>query len=215
MKFTMNKMAVTLAALSMTANGAYAAAVTGMTLSDSLTLAGALGTDGYQGAFKFGSMSSQAGAGASLFTGNVNSGIINVNVANAPNSFTTGFMFAGSPFRPNTTGPVNIDITGTTMTVNSLPWGGYYEGASFQFNMTPDYAPTYTLVQTNATDYAYRMNFYHVITSADDPSGAYVGFTGKWILEGTMTTAVPEASTYGMMLAGLGLVSAAARRRKS
>ena len=215
MKFTMNKIAVTLA-LSMTANGAYAAAVTGITLSDSLTLAGALGTDGYQGAFKFGSMSSQATAGASLFKGDVNSGIINVNAASAPNSFTTGFIFGGSPFRPNTTGPINIDITGTTMTVNSLPWSGYYEaGPSFQFNMSPDYGPTYTLVQINATDYAYRMKFSHYISSAEDPSGYYVGFTSFWILEGTMTTAVPEASTYGMMLAGLGLVGAAARRRKS
>ena len=214
MKFTMNKLAATLA-LTIAANGAYAAAVTGMTLSDSLTLAGALGTDGYQGTFRFSSLSSQDTVGASQFTGDVNSGIIDVNAANAPNSFTTGFMFAGSAFRPNTTGPINIDITGTTMTVNSLPWGGYYEGNSFQFNMTPDEAPTYTLVQTNATDYAYRMSFAHVITEADDPSGAFVGFRGAWILEGTMTTAVPEASTYGMMLAGLGLVGAAARRRKS
>ena len=215
MKFTMNKMAVTLAALSMTANGAYAAAVTGMTLSDSLTLAGALGTDGYQGAYFFGALPSQANRGALLFTGDVNSGIINVNSANAPSSFTTGFLFGGSPLLPNTTGPISIDITDTTMTVNNLPWGNYYEAALFQFNMTPDQAPTYTLVQINATDYAYRMQFSHMITSAEDPIGTYAGLTGYWILEGTMTTAVPEASTYGMMLAGLGLVSAVARRRKS
>lgn len=215
MKFTMKKVAATLA-LTIAANGAYAAAVTGMTLSDSLTLAGALGTDGYQGAFKFGAIPSQAGAGASLFTGDVNSGIINVHAANAPSSFTTGFLFGGSPFRPNTTGPINIDITGTTMTVNSLPWAGYSEGSLFQFNMTPDAASTnVVLIQTGAADYAYRMRFSHNITSADDPSGAYVGFTAFWILEGTMTTAVPEASTYGMMLAGLGLVSAATRRRRS
>jgi hypothetical protein len=35
---------------------------------------------------------------------------------------------------------------------------------------------------------------------------------GTWNLSGTIT-AVPEASTYGMMLAGLGLVGFAARRR--
>ena len=214
MKFTINKMAATLA-LTIAANGAHAAAVQGMTLSDSLTLAGALGADGYQDAFRFGPLSNQATAGASLFTGDVNSGIINVHGANAPSTFTTGFIFGGFPFRPNTTGPINIDITGTTMTVTSLPWGGYYEGASFQFNMTPDQAPTYTLVQMNAGQYAYRMSFSHYITSADDPSLSYVGFTARWILEGTMITAVPEASTYGMMLAGLSLVGAVARRRRS
>ena len=214
MKLTMNKVAATLA-LSIVANGAHAASVTGMTLSDSLTLAGALGTDGYQGAFRFSKSIDQDTAGASLFTGNVNGGIINVNAANAPSSFTTGFLFSGSGYGPLTTGPINIDITGTTMTVNSLPWFSQSESGNYPLNMPPDSAPTYTLVQTSATDYAYRMKFSHYITSADDLSGTFVGFKAYWILEGTMTTAVPEASTYGMMLAGLGLVGAVARRRRS
>lgn len=43
--------------------------------------------------------------------------------------------------------------------------------------------------------------------------GAFDGQTGYWHLAGTVA-AVPEASTYGMMLAGLGLVGFAVRRRK-
>lgn len=42
--------------------------------------------------------------------------------------------------------------------------------------------------------------------------GPFNGQTGTWALGGTIA-AVPEASTYGMMLAGLGLVGFAARRR--
>ena len=42
--------------------------------------------------------------------------------------------------------------------------------------------------------------------------GPINGFTGSWVLGGTIT-AVPEASTYGMMVAGLALVGFVARRR--
>jgi hypothetical protein len=51
--------------------------------------------------------------------------------------------------------------------------------------------------------------------------GPFNGNTGTWVLNGTIAGAavvpppVPEASTYGMMLAGLGLVGFAVRRRKS
>ena len=216
MKFTLTKLAAALA-LTVAATGAHAVPVTSMTLGDTLTLAGTLGTDGYQGTFKFNSLSSQAAAGANQFTA-VNGGNISTTAASPNNSFTTGFMFAGNPFRPNTTGPVVADITGGVLTYGSLPWGGFYEGANFQFNMTPDAAPVSTVVSLGGDNYAYRSKFSHYITTADDPSGQYVGFTAFWILEGTMSTAaapVPEASTYGMMLAGLGLVGAAIRRRRN
>lgn len=42
--------------------------------------------------------------------------------------------------------------------------------------------------------------------------GPFNGNTGSWILNGTIA-AVPEASTYGMMAAGLALVGFVARRR--
>jgi hypothetical protein len=43
--------------------------------------------------------------------------------------------------------------------------------------------------------------------------GPFAGMTGHWMLTGTAVTAVPEAETYALMLAGLGLVGVAARRR--
>ncbi len=52
--------------------------------------------------------------------------------------------------------------------------------------------------------------------TATVPAGDASGFgTVKYYLETHGVVAVPEASTYGMMLAGLGLVGFAVRRRKS
>lgn len=45
--------------------------------------------------------------------------------------------------------------------------------------------------------------------------GPFNGFTGTWSVSGVAAAAVPEAETYAMMLAGLGLVGTmVARRRK-
>lgn len=44
--------------------------------------------------------------------------------------------------------------------------------------------------------------------------GPFQGMTGHWALTGTAVTAVPEAKTHALMLAGLGLVGMAARRRR-
>lgn len=56
----------------------------------------------------------------------------------------------------------------------------------------------------------------HTIAPGEDADGAgFAGFTAQWRYEGVVAAApVPEASTYGMMLAGLGLVGFAVRRRK-
>ena len=72
----------------------------------------------------------------------------------------------------------------------------------------------FNLIDLGGGDYAYRITFNHVLTADDDPSYMYVGQNAQWVMEGTMTAAVPEASTYGMMLAGLGLGGFAVRRRK-
>lgn len=65
---------------------------------------------------------------------------------------------------------------------------------------------------------AFNMRAEHLITAAEDPDGAgFSGWTAQWNYDGNvaLTAApIPEASTYGMMLAGLGLVGFAVRRRK-
>lgn len=51
--------------------------------------------------------------------------------------------------------------------------------------------------------------------SAYNAQGPFQGLTGHWTLTGTAVTAVPEAETYGLMLAGLALVGMTTRRRRS
>lgn len=220
MKFTMTKIAGALA-LTMAASGAHALSVVSMTLGDTINAAGTLttaddtlGTDGKSGAFRFNTINAGTYFGASLFSGDVNGGVIDVTAANAAGSFSTGFLFTGAPFVPYTAGPIVADITGGVLTVSSLPWGGNFAG-SVNFFLPPD-AGTLTvhnLIQTGANTYAYRLGWTHYITEADDPTGSYVGFEANWMLEGTMTT-VPEPETYAMLAAGLGLVGAAVRRRR-
>lgn len=105
-----------------------------------------------------------------------------------------------------------LDFSGWTVTWNGIPaipmgsgaWGtGYTDGvANFQWDGV--YGSTYTLD-------------YHATVPLNDPSN-FGGVPYALRLSGTVlaapTAPIPEASTYGMMLAGLGLVGYAVRRRK-
>lgn len=229
MKLSMTKIAMG-SALIIAAGAAQAAAVTSMTLADVIDSKGTasladdtLGTDGKSGAFRFSAINLGTYAGASLFAGTENGGVINMAGSSAysvnpANAFTTNFDFAGSPFEPYNNGSIVADITGGVLTFSNFNFAGLYGGGAV-FNLPPD-AGTLTvqnLIQIDADTYAYRISWSHTITDAEDPSGNYVDFNARWVLEGTMSTAtapIPEASTYGMMLAGLGLVGFAVRRRK-
>ncbi|MDP3584718.1 MAG: PEP-CTERM sorting domain-containing protein [Thiobacillus sp.] len=197
-----------------------------------------VGTDGKSGAFRFSQSPIDLGtySGSSLWSGDLNGGFINM-AGGAPLEFTTGFIFGGAPFQPFNAKVVggavvagSGDITwatsaaadaaaigtvlnGADLIITDMEWAGYY-GGFLNFALSPDVAPVVqNLIKTGANTYAYRMSFSHDITSADDPSLSYSAFTTQWVLEGTVTT-VPEASTYGMMLSGLGLVGAMVTRRR-
>jgi len=64
-----------------------------------------------------------------------------------------------------------------------------------------------TLSNCTATSCDYTMSWQSLIVG-----GSFNGNTGSWVLNGTIA-AVPEASTYGMMAAGLAMVGFVARRR--
>jgi hypothetical protein len=238
MNFNMTKLAAALA-LAVASQAASAATVTGMTIADTINSAGTAalgddtaGTDGKSGAFRFSTTTINLGtyAGATLWAGDLNSGVIDIANVGAPLDFTTGFLFAGAAFQPFNSGvisgttsaaadaaAVGTILTGADLSLNIAGWAGLYTSIPFTFNLTPDAGTLaiQNLIKTSANEYAYRLTFAHDITSADDPSLTYTAFTAQWVLEGTVA-AVPEASTYGMMLSGLGLVGAVvARRRRS
>lgn len=169
--------------------------------------------DGISGAFRFSNINDITYLGASLFYGDVDAapgigpGVIDTSVANGHTTFTTGFLFAGSPFRPITQGPIVMDISVTggnmVMTIDSMPFAGIYgndPNTGQVFVLPPQSSPpgdcTYTagnafepltvkwLQWLSPTTVAFKIAWSHCITSAEDPFGAFVGFHAHWRLEG-------------------------------
>lgn len=131
------------------------------------------------------------------------------------NVFTSGFDFGGTGiFMPNIFGNIAADITGSTLSFSALDFGGLFNGV--QFNLAPNGGTgtvnVETLTNLGGGNYGVVVRYASTVQG-----GSFSGFQANWRLEGVMSTAtapIPEASTYGMMLAGLGLVGFAVRRRK-
>ena len=96
--------------------------------------------------------------------------------------------------------PVTIAYFGGSITADLSAWTAYWNGTNFGQGG----------IATGTVD---ALGNYSVTWSSTVVGGAFDGMTGVWTMTGTVA-AVPEASTYGMMLAGLGLVGFAVRRRK-
>lgn len=133
-----------------------------------------------------------------------------------PFSGATGYHWVSTAITGGTAG--GLDMSGWTVNWNGgdidmgaggswtvlnpgpagMPGSGYADSVAI-FNWSGVYGDTYTL------DY-----------TATVPSGGFAGTQYGVHLTGTVVAAapIPEASTYGMMLAGLGLVGFAVRRRK-
>jgi len=114
-----------------------------------------------------------------------------------------GLDMSGWRFTYN--GVPNVDMgsgawTPTNAGVNDMAASGYVDGIGV-FNWDGVYGHAYTLDYTTTVP-------------VGDQSGLGAEY-GRFAfhLTGTVTAAVPEASTYAMMLAGLGLVGIAVRRR--
>lgn len=136
------------------------------------------------------------------------------NAITAPWSFfgNTGSDYLTAPITGSTT--TGLDFSGWTISWNGIPaislgsgaWGAGFSDGIAQF--------VWSNVGLVTIDY-------HATVPMDDTSG-FGGAQYALHLEGYFSTpegsaippSIPEASTYGMMLAGLGLVGFAVRRRK-
>ncbi|MDO8969637.1 MAG: PEP-CTERM sorting domain-containing protein [Saprospiraceae bacterium] len=134
----------------------------------------------------------------------------------------TAFNFFGAPVTTFTaasavgaaaslTGnPITGDATGTTITLDLGSFYANWSGTNFLQAPNGTGIATGTWTATSATTGTFDISWSSLISTAP-----FAGQTGNWHLVGTATiAAVPEASTYGMMLAGLGLVGGMVSRRR-
>ncbi|MHB1351797.1 MAG: PEP-CTERM sorting domain-containing protein [Thiobacillus sp.] len=201
MKFAMTKIAAA-AVLAMASSAAMAVPVAAVSMDAQTGAFDLGGSPGTPGSWSF------SGAGQNL--------IDDINVA-----YGSSFTFFGNPvnvFSGDGTyapyggtavqggNPISamLDADTGTITVDLSSWTAYWNGTNFNQG-----SATATGTWDSAT------GAFDVAWSSTVVGGPFNGQTGNWSLQGVAAVAaVPEASTYGMMLAGLGLVGVAVRRRK-
>lgn len=194
------------AVLSVVSFGASAAQVTSLIITD--------------GVFTMHSLGGNTGVviGGSAFT-NLSMDDLAVGAANVTNGAAfdaalvgqtgTGyklFDFFGAPVGVSTTAASNSSITGGVLTLDISTWTVGYTGNVIPQGPT---APTseFAITAFDSATGAFTAHWFAPVPVA------FPGFTGEWTVNGV--AAVPEPETYAMLLAGLGLVGAMARRRKA
>lgn len=150
-----------------------------------------------------------------------NGASLTLNGSPQSNMATYSFYYAPGSFKTLGTGLSILSASGDTATVNMSGWTASWNSVPNITLGTLAWSSGYTSGVGNLTctsgsgcavGSAYTLTYTAAIP-AGDPSG--LGGTQFYLeLHGTVG-AVPEASTYAMMLTGLGMVAVAARRRKT
>lgn len=130
---------------------------------------------------------------------------------NAGNMIDRDWSFFSAWGAHYTNGPLAVtwDGVSNTATVDMTGWTVAWNAGSIDMGAgSPAVIDNVDGIWGNGND---TLNY-----SAIVPSGGFAGVSYALRMEGSanLTAPVPEASTYGMMLAGLGLVGFAVRRRK-
>ena len=136
--------------------------------------------------------------------------LLGLNFFNAPVTTFTALTAAGAA--PSSSGnPISGTATNTTISLDLGSFYAFWNGSNFAQHPSSaagDLSPV-VVGSYDSTTGQFDMSWSSYITTAP-----FAGQTGYWHING-VAAAVPEASTYGMMLAGLGLVGGmVARRRK-
>lgn len=200
-------------------HGAHAAPVTSLLIGEIGLLSGGVGTSSAQPgggmiSLSWGSLSQGSVSFASLGS---HDGAILMGTVQGPGDFTAELQWQGLPAYPTTlNGAPSGSIVNNTMTLDFSGFTSEWNGVSF--NTSPDAGTLTTAVSLIGNGvYFYTADWTHLISAADGVAPLFHGFNIGVHLEGIAVTAitpVPEADTYAMMLAGLGLVGVAARRRR-
>ena len=151
--------------------------------------------------------------GAGTFNGGPNpASIVDMTFLNgAVNAYTAAANLGGinDPAGSIPGGPVpsgSVDFSAGTMSIDMSSWFWSFNGADYW----QGYHPNIVGIVTGGAN---NMGHFDFIWSQYISTGSLPGLTGTWRLQGNVV-AVPEASTYGMMLTGLGLVGAMVTRRR-
>lgn len=195
-------------------NVTHASIIQSMTIEEIGVASSGLGTSAaYSGGGRF-TFTAAPTAFATFNSGGSTDGAILMGVAQNDSAFTPGFLFLGLNVYPNTlAGAPNGGVDGTNLILNLSGWGINVSSGLGYFPTPPDVGTLITSLSVkDATSYYYTADWSRQITAADDPSGAFIGFTSFWHLEGIATAAVPEPGT--AWLVGAALIGLLGTRRK-
>jgi len=210
----------------MASSMAQAASIQSMRIEEIGVASGGLGTSGLANGGGWGNTFSSTGtylAPPAFFVSDGTDGALVMGTTQANGTISTGFTWGGNHFDFNTlNGAPSGSITNGVMSLNLSGLVAEFPAGNLAFPASPDASTLVVSVSMiDANHYFYTADWTHVfnndvydlntlaIQSGWNGSGEVIHF------EGIATLApVPEADTYAMMLAGLGLVGFMAHRRR-
>lgn len=205
----------------MLASAAQAASIQSMTIVEIGPLSGSLGTSSTQGGGGY--LAAYSSFGGSFGTASFASqgsadGAMLMGTMQGPGDFSNGFLWQSqTAYLTTLNGAPSGNIVNDTMTLDVSGLTGEWNGVSF--GAAPDPGTLMTAVSLIGNGvYFYTADWTHLVTASDGVPALYYGTTFNLHLEGLAITSlaapVPEADTYAMMLAGLGLVGFLAQRHR-
>lgn len=203
----------------MAAPGVHAAPLTSLSIGEIGLLSGGLGSSADQlggGVFSAYYNLGLIGSASTVSQGSTDGAIL-MGTVQGPGDFSTAFLWQGqTAYMTTLNGAPSGSIANNQMTLDMSGFTGEWNGVSF--NASPDSGTLTTAVSLIGNGvYFYTADWTHLVTARDSVPAFYYGTTFDLHLEGIAVTSlapVPEAQTYAMMLAGLGLVGMMAHRRR-
>ncbi|MEW5965535.1 MAG: PEP-CTERM sorting domain-containing protein [Pseudomonadota bacterium] len=199
---------------------AHAANIEKLLIGEIGLLSGGLGTSAEQPGGGYFSANAPFGplGGASFVSQGSVDGALLMGTVQGVGDFSSGFLWQGQTAYPTTlNGAPSGNISNGIMTLDMSGFTGEWDGISFSAAPDPGTMTTAVSLIGNGV-YFFTADWSHLVTANDAVPDFFHGMTFDLHLEGIAVTRlaapVPEAETYAMLLAGLGLVGFAAHRRR-